>query len=380
MKRISVIVLCCMALLLTSCNLITNKNYKEGIQKLEDNDYVAAELCFEKAIDEGYDKDDIEEIYDIVSEYNMAKEAYDKGEFDDAKAHMEDIHRSYSDYPIEDDVDALKDKLEIYDEGIIKLEIKDYAISEACFKKLLELDPDNDDINVIYTIISDYNTAKSHFDKGEYYTAIAYLDKIPHSYVDYPISADIDVLNTQLKSFKETSASITKATSLLESGEYNEAGDVLLTIDDQYVTDEQREEIKALQKQIQLKKKNQDPVALNRLNALADAYSIGLCEAVNSGVFAPLNGTLYHGSSIYAEQVAYIAKMSKISIYERCLGMDVISVNWTSESTCVISTIETYEISNYSAGRFYTETFRYTYDVIETSDGQLFLTTIRKSN
>ncbi len=379
MKHIKIILLCCMALFLTSC-ISTNKNYEEGLSNLEIKDYVAAEASFKKALDAGYNKNNINEIYTIVSEYNIAINHYDEGNYVEAGTHADKIPHSYSEYSIGADIDDLKDQLENYDEGISKLEIKDYVAAEASFKKILDNDPDQNNINVIYTIVSEYNNAKKYYDAGEYDTAMTHIDKIPHSYTNYSIGIDVDALKNQLKNIKDIDVYVSKAASLLESGEYSEANEIILKIDTQYSTDKQQEEIKALQKQIQLEKKNQDKVVLEKLDTLVRTYANGLCEAVNTGNFKPLKGTLYKGSSIYAEQVAYIEKMSNIDIFEYNMGAEVSSVDWQSETTCVISTIETYEIYNYTAEDYSTQTFRYTYDVIETPDGQLFLTSIRESN
>ena len=121
-------------------------------------------------------------------------------------------------------------------------------------------------------------------------------------------------------------------------------------------------------------------MVLERIDALVYAYVNGLCEAVNTGEFKPLKGTLYAGSSIYNEQRSYIQGLANVDIYEYCSDYEVSSVNWETETNCVISTIETYRLYNYTDEENTTVTLRYTYDVIETADGQLFLTSIRKSN
>lgn len=379
MKRVIAVLLCCLTLFLMACNR-TNQNYEAGITSLDAKDYKAAESSLKKAIDEGYNKDNINEIYTIVSEYNSAKKSYDSGEYDKSQAHIDLIPASYSGYTIGTDIDELKDQIKNYKDGMANLEIKNYPAAEACFKKLLEKDPDKNDINLIYTIVSEYNFTKKYYDKADYDAAITHLDKIPNSYSSYSIGADVEVIKGQLKNIRDIDIAITKAKNLLESGEYNEANEVILKIDTQYSTDKQSEEISSLQKQIKIKKKNDDPIVLDKIKTLVRTYANGLCEAVNTDNFKPLNGTLYYGSSIYKEQVSYIAKMANQEIYEYCESAEVTSVNWTTDTDCVISTIETYEIYNLDNEDYSTQTFRYTYDVIETSDGQLFLTSIRKSN
>ncbi len=292
MKRIRIILVCCMAVLLTACSFVS-KNYEAGVEKLKAKDFVAAESYFKKAIDEGYNKNDIDVIYEIVSEYNLANKCYSDGEYE----------------------------------------------------------------------------------KG-----LAHIGKIPSVYSKYSIVTDVDSLKEKLTKSKEIDDTIAKVKNLFEYGEYSEANALILQIDTQQSTDKQNGEIQELQKQIQIKKKNEDATVLAKINTLVRTYANGLCEAVNTGQFKPLSGTLYKDSAIYNEQKSYIARMATKDIYEYCLGIEVSSVSWTSETECVISTIETYQIYNYTAEDYSSQTFRYTYDVIETADGQLFLTTIRKSN
>lgn len=371
--------LCCAALLLSACKT-TNKYYEEGLEELEDKNYVAAESCFKKAIDQNYDKNDVNELYKIVCEYNDAKKSYDSGEFDDLEKHLDKIPDLYAEFEIREDVDFLKDQLKSYKSGMTNLEIKDYASAETSFKKILDKDSEQNSIKILYTIVSEYNKAKSCCDSGEYETAETHLDKIPNSYTNYSIGSDIDDLKEQMKSVKNIDLSISKATSLLEAGNYQDANDILVKIDMGYLSAEQTEVVKSLQKRVQLMKKNKDPIVLERINALVQTHVKGLCEAVNTGSFKPLSGTLYKGSTIYTEYISYIDFISKQDLSEYCEGAEVLGVNWTSETECVISTIETYRIYYWKKGESVTQTFRYTYDVVETPDGQLFLTTLRESN
>lgn len=292
MKRIKVILLCFAAVLLTACSFVS-KNYEAGVEKLKAKDFIAAESYLKKAIEEGYDKNDIDVVYTIVSEYNLANKCYEDGEYE----------------------------------------------------------------------------------KG-----LEHIGKIPSVYTNYSLVTDVDSLKENLTKSKEIDDSIAKAKSMVEYGEYSEANVLILQIDTQHATEKQNDEIQELQKQIQIKKKNQDATVVAKINTLVRTYANGLCEAVNTGQFKPLSGTLYKDSAIYNEQKSYIARMATKDIYEYCLGIEVSSVNWTSETECVISTIETYQIYNYTSEEYSSQTFRYTYDVIETADGQLFLTTIRKSN
>ena len=260
-----------------------------------------------------------------------------------------------------------------YEAGITNLNIKNYVVAESNFKNAVEEGYTKDNVNVIYTIVSEYNNAKECYDGGQYDDAASYIEKIPNTYSDYVIAADIDVLKEQLKKIEDVASSIAKAQNLFDAGEYDDANAIILMIDTQYATDKQSEEISNIKRRIHLKKKNKDYEVLTRINTLVDSYVHGLCEAVNTGDFRPLTGCLYEGSNIYNTQKSYVASMAKKYVNDFAVN----SVEWETETTCVISTSETYDI--YDGIKSRTQTFRYTYDVIETTDKQLFLTDIRKS-
>lgn len=265
-----------------------------------------------------------------------------------------------------------------YEKGIANLDVKNYVDAELCFKNAIDEGYTKDNVNVIYTIVSEYNDAKECYDAGEYDKTQEHIDKIPYTYSDYLIGIDIDILKEQLKTIEEIATSISKAKNLLDSGEYETANEIILMLDTQHATDEQIVEAERLKHQIKLKKKNNDYEVLSKINTLIDIYVHGLCEAVNTGDFRPLKGCLYEDSSIYEEQKSYIESMKKKNIYEYVQDFKVNSVEWESETSCVVSTSETYRI--FDGTKYRTQTFRYTYDVIETNDKQLFLTTIEKSS
>ena len=267
-----------------------------------------------------------------------------------------------------------------YEAGVEKFKIKDFVAAETYFKKAIDEGYNKKDINTVYTIVREYNLANKCYSDGEFEKALEHLEKIPKEYAEYSIRQDVELLKEKITKSKDIEDSIEKVKDLVEFGEYSEAKSAVLKIDIEDCNDQQKEEIESLKKQILLKQKNQDPLVLAKINTLVYTYAHGLCEAVNTGEFQPLVGTLYQGSSIYNVQKSYIASMANKDIYEYCLGSEVSSVEWISETECVISTIETYQIYNYDEEYYSSKTLRYTYDVIETADGQLFLTTIRKSN
>ncbi len=264
-----------------------------------------------------------------------------------------------------------------YKEGMANLEVKNYTAAEECFKKAVDDGYTKDNVRVIYTIVSEYNNAKECFDADEYEKAREHFDKIPNMYGDYLIGIDINVLKEQIEEIEKLNASILKAKNLLESGDYDDANAILLMLDTSRATEKQLTEVEELKKQVKLEKKNNDHEVITKIENLVQDYVWGLCEAVNTGDFRALKGSLYEGSSIYETQKAFIAKKGGKGIYEFALDAKVNSVKWTSETECIISTSESYEI--YDNKGYRTQTFRYTYGVIETKDKQLFLTSIKNS-
>ena len=81
-----------------------------------------------------------------------------------------------------------------YEEGIKKLEIKEYESAEECFKQAINKGYKDNKVDVIYTILSAYNNALKAYNAKEYDVAQEYLNKIPNSYTEYILSHDIDVL------------------------------------------------------------------------------------------------------------------------------------------------------------------------------------------
>lgn len=273
---------------------------------------------------------------------------------------------------------ACKLPIQHYKDGLENLEIKNYTAAEASFKSAIEGGYKKDNIKVIYAIVSEYNKAKKCFDNGEYEQAQKHVDNIPHTYSNYLIGIDINDLKDKLEEVQKIADSISKVKKYLESGDYEDANAIVLNIDTEHASEEQIKEIDELKLQVKLERKNHDYEVTQKINSLVTNYVYGLCEAVNMGDFRPLKGCLYENSSIYKEQKSYISKMAKKDITEYVIDYEVTNIEWKTETTCIISTIETYGI--YQNFEYTTQTFRYKYNVIETEDKQLFLTTIEKSS
>lgn len=264
-----------------------------------------------------------------------------------------------------------------YEDGIKKLEIKEYEAAEESFKQAIDKGYTDNKVDVIYTIISSYNNALKLYNSKEYDDAQEYLDKIPNSYTEYIISHDVDVLKHNMEKHNEAYNSLKRAKTLVEQGKYADANAVILLIDDTMLSDQQVEEFEDLKKLITLKQKNENAYYIKKIDDLVENYVYALCDAVNENQFKALQGCLYKGSAIYNLQKSYISKVGPKEIYEYVYDYSVSNIDWISEDECVISTVEVYNI--YNGDDYSRQTFKYTYHVIETEDKQLYLTELEKS-
>lgn len=264
-----------------------------------------------------------------------------------------------------------------YEDGIKKLEIKEYETAEACFKQAIDKGYKDKKVDVIYTILSSYNNALKAYNSKEYDDAQEYIDKIPNSYTEYIISHDVDMLKQSMEKHNEAYNSLKRVKTLVEQGKYSDANAVILLIDDSVLSNQQIEEFEETKRLITIKQKNENAYYVQKIDNLVKNYVYALCDAVNENQFKPLQGCLYKDSSIYNTQKSYIAKVGPKDIYEYVEDYSVSNIDWISENECVISTVEVYNI--YNATNYSTQTFKYTYHVIETEDKQLYLTEIEKS-
>ena len=119
-KKFGAVLVCVsLVLVLASCSLIGGSaNYKEGLEALNDGDYEYAEECFEEAIQNGESAKKLEKLYDIVSNYNNAQSSIDEDDYYSAKQYFDLIPKAYRAYEIKDDIDDMKDIMEEYEDNV----------------------------------------------------------------------------------------------------------------------------------------------------------------------------------------------------------------------------------------------------------------------
>lgn len=93
------------------------KEYKyylgTGIEAIGNKDYALAAENLKKASNI-YNKDkEVTSLKEAVLNYNKAKKYYDNGEYKSAQESLNKIPDSYNDYGIKDDIDDLKNNIEI---------------------------------------------------------------------------------------------------------------------------------------------------------------------------------------------------------------------------------------------------------------------------
>lgn len=104
---------------LTACSdKSAASSFKLGFEAMENGDYEAAEEYYLEAMNAGFDKNDVDELYDIVSNFNNAEECIKNGDYKSAKEYFEGIPRLYKSYEIEDDVEDLEEIIEEYEESL----------------------------------------------------------------------------------------------------------------------------------------------------------------------------------------------------------------------------------------------------------------------
>lgn len=114
-KIISVMMLLILTVLSSSCSSGSGSDmYGKGIKAFESGDYKTAESYFESAMSKGYEKKNIKELFDIVSNYNSAKKCIENENYEDAEKFAGEIPEAYKNYGIKEDVLKLQNIIEDY--------------------------------------------------------------------------------------------------------------------------------------------------------------------------------------------------------------------------------------------------------------------------
>lgn len=114
-KIISVMMLLILTVLLSSCSSGGGSDmFGKGIKAFESGDYKTAESYFESAMSKGYEKKNVKELFDIVSNYNSAKKCIENENYEDAEKFAGEIPKAYKNYGIKEDVLKLQNIIEDY--------------------------------------------------------------------------------------------------------------------------------------------------------------------------------------------------------------------------------------------------------------------------
>ncbi len=108
-----VAILLCALLLMCGCNTNNSKKYISRADKfLEEGEYAMALEYYSKAIDEGTSNNKAVALKQILDCYLTGKEHYNSGEYEKAYDALNKLTYDYTDYPINDDMDALIDDVD----------------------------------------------------------------------------------------------------------------------------------------------------------------------------------------------------------------------------------------------------------------------------
>lgn len=115
-KLLTGLLACAMVFSLCACN----PNRKEisaaterGMKALEDGDYQQAVESFDQALDLGSQRDETEDLYEILRDYLAAKDAYDAQDYQGAARRLDDLDDDYRNYDtLRRDVRDLKDQVD----------------------------------------------------------------------------------------------------------------------------------------------------------------------------------------------------------------------------------------------------------------------------
>lgn len=100
-----------LVLCFSGCKSKAEDYYSEGITALCDGDLETAERKLRKALDNGYDKTEAEEILEIIKYFGDAERFANNREFEKASEAFEKIPDSYESYGLADKIEELKEIL-----------------------------------------------------------------------------------------------------------------------------------------------------------------------------------------------------------------------------------------------------------------------------
>ena len=146
--RISISVI--MIALLCSCGSKVGKQaVEQGKLAMAGSDYQTALNSFQLAVNEGIKDTDVQNMLDVLTAYQSAKTAVEKGDYDGAESTLNAITVDYSAYSIKNDIDTMKNDIENH-----KAEIADIAAKMQSAQTAV----DGEDYYTAQSIIADLKT------------------------------------------------------------------------------------------------------------------------------------------------------------------------------------------------------------------------------
>lgn len=146
--RISISVI--MIALLCSCGSKVGKQaVEQGKLAMASSDYQTALNSFQLAVNEGIKDTDVQNMLDVLTAYQSAKTAVEKGDYDGAESTLNAITVDYSAYSIKNDIDTMKNDIENH-----KAEIADIAAKMQSAQTAV----DGEDYYTAQSIIADLKT------------------------------------------------------------------------------------------------------------------------------------------------------------------------------------------------------------------------------
>ena len=95
----------------------SSEAFQQGFKAMESGDYEVAQKYFSEAVEKGYDKNDIDELYEIVLNYNEASACIENDDYEGARKYVELVPPLYRTYKIKTEVEYIKEIIKEYDEN-----------------------------------------------------------------------------------------------------------------------------------------------------------------------------------------------------------------------------------------------------------------------
>lgn len=161
----AILLLIALVLCFSGCKSKAEDYYSEGITALSDGDLETAERKLRKALDNGYDKTEAEEILEIIKYFGDAKRFINNREFEEASEAFDKIPDSYGNYGIADKIEELEDILSKAEES------KDA-----------------------------FDSIKEYYENGKFESAISLTDHVDEEYLSSSDASELRKIVTKIES------------------------------------------------------------------------------------------------------------------------------------------------------------------------------------